>query len=74
MFGRKVIEALIASHEREREAWRSERRALLNRIQAPERAAYEEIGEPSDHKLYVGPDDDKAFEDYELARKNGEAV
>lgn len=65
------IQRLHAEHLAEREAWRVERRELLNRIQAPERAPIETFPEPSDEPLYVPPLDDGAWEAYVEQRKEG---
>lgn len=73
MFGKqRIIEQLIEAHRQERESWADERRVLLNRIQAPQVAAYEATGEPSDEPLYVPYDDDAAYADYVEARMAGE--
>ena len=49
-----------AAHAAERKEWGTERRQLLNRIQQPEKAVYEDF-EPSLEKAYVGHDDDDAY-------------
>lgn len=49
-----------AARDEERAEWGAERRQLLNRIQQPERAVYEDF-EPSLEKPYVPFDDDEAF-------------
>jgi len=74
----QLIEQLIDVHERERAAWAEERhewqlerRELLNRIQAPETAAYQAAGEPSEEPLYVPFDDDSAHDQYVEQRANG---
>lgn len=55
----------------EREERREERRTLLNRIQAPQLAAYEASGEPSEEPLYVPYDDDAAHDKYVEERLAG---
>ena len=49
-----------ARHAAERGEWGAERRQLLNRIQQPEKAVYEDF-EPSLEKAYVGHDDDAGY-------------
>jgi hypothetical protein len=75
LFGKqRIIEQLIEAHAKERELWADERRTLLNRIQAPQVAAYEATGEPSDVPLYVPFEDDDAHADYVEARRAGEVI
>jgi hypothetical protein len=75
LFGSKrIISQLIEAQRLERESWAEERRTLLNRIQAPQVAAYEATGEPSDVPLYVPYDDDDAHADYVEARRAGEVI
>ena len=49
-----------AARDTERAEWGKERRQLLNRIQQPEKAVYEDF-EPTLEKAYVGFDDDIEF-------------
>lgn len=67
----RILEAERARFAEERAAWQEERRSLLNRIQAPEVAAYEASGEPSEEPLYVPYDDDEAHNDYVRERLTG---
>ena len=62
------------THRAEAEkAWRLERVGLLNRIQAPQAAAYEPT-EASEEPLYVPFDNDAAHEEYVERRSNGELI
>lgn len=56
------------------DAWRLERAGLLNRIQHPTLIETTETPEPSDTPLYVGFDDDAAYDDYAEARQAGETT
>jgi hypothetical protein len=49
-----------SARDDERAEWGKERRQLLNRVQRPETAVYEDF-EPSLEKAYVGFDDDEQF-------------
>lgn len=76
----KLIERLLdllaterQQHASEREAWATERVSLLNRLQAPEIAAYEATGEPSDVPLYV-PETDAGWNAYVEERSEGKAL
>jgi hypothetical protein len=53
-------ESSEAARDAERAEWGKERRELLNRVQRPENAVYEDF-EPSREKAYVGFDDDDAW-------------
>lgn len=67
----RLAERLIESHEKEREAWATERRELLNRIQSPQLAAFQSAGEPTSEPKYVPHDDDQEWADYIEARAEG---
>jgi hypothetical protein len=63
---------MAAERERVDAAHAEERRKLLNRLMAPETAAYEATGEPSEEPLYVPFEDDVAHEEYVERRMAGE--
>ncbi|MGH2761387.1 MAG: hypothetical protein ACRDLD_02205 [Thermoleophilaceae bacterium] len=56
------------------ESFSAERRKLLNRIQAPQAAAYESDVEPSGELLHLPVDDDDAYEAYAERQRAGEVV
>ena len=62
------------THRAEAEkAWRLERVGLLNRIQAPQAAAYEPT-EASEEPAYIPFDSDAAWDDYMERRASGELI
>ena len=74
LFVHKQEERDAAERGRTDASHAEDRRVLLNRLQAPQMAAYEASGEPSEEPLYVPFEDDDAHEAYEKQRKAGEAV